>query len=262
MKREVLKIENLTFAINGKTILRDVSLVVYEGEYVSVIGPNGAGKTTLLKCLMRIFKGFRGSVYIGGVPLQDYSQKDLAKMVSYVPQADGRIFSFSAWEFVLMSRYTHLSPFTPVSSKDRERVKDALAVTGMLEFRERSMATLSGGEKQKVFIAASLAQEARILLLDEPTTFLDPKHEEDIYRILKKLNEEKGLTIISVTHDLNHAALLSQKTIALKEGSVVYTGPSAEIMNNQILEKIYQKKFVFARHPQRKMLFTVPEAPE
>ena len=141
-------------------------------------------------------------------------------------------------------------------------MKDALAVTGMLEFRERSMATLSGGEKQKVFIAASLAQEARILLLDEPTTFLDPKHEEDIYRILKKLNEEKGLTIISVTHDLNHAALLSQKTIALKEGSVVYTGPSAEIMNNQILEKIYQKKFVFARHPQRKMLFTVPEAPE
>jgi len=262
MKKEVLTTENLTYTINKKTILNDINLTLYEGEYVSVIGPNGAGKTTLLKCLVRILKGFSGTIYINGIPLVDYSQKDLAKLISYVSQADGRTLPFSVWEFVLMSRYTHLSPFTPVNKKDKESVKDALVVTKTLEFSERPMTTLSGGEKQKVFIAASLAQEAKILLLDEPTTFLDPKHEDDIYRILKRLNKEKGLTIISVTHDLNHAALLSQKTVALKQGQIVYFGHSGGIMNNQILKEIYQKEFLFARHPQRKMLFTVPEALE
>lgn len=259
MKSAVYDIERYSFSIGGKQILRDVSFKVLDGEYLSIIGSNGAGKSTLLKCMDRINTGGSGAITVLGKSLGSYSGKELARRVSYVPQAGGGTFPFTVNEFVLMGRYPYLSPFTAIGKTDRQAAEDALETTGMVEFSHRSISTLSGGERQKVFIAAALVQGAGILLLDEPTTFLDPRHAGDILRIMVRLNRESGVTIVSVTHDINNAALHSHRIIALREGSVTYDGPSEGIMDNRVLGRIYGGNFLFTRHPQTGSRMIVPE---
>ncbi len=265
MKKEVIEIEKFSFSINDKKILKNISLTVMKGEYISIVGPNGAGKTTLLKCLDRIYKGGVGSIKISGKPIEKYRQRELAQHVSYVPQADGNIPPFTVREFVMMGRYPYLNPFSSVNfssnKKDEKTVQDALSMTETLKFSERFLSELSGGERQKVFIAAALVQEAEILLLDEPATFLDPKHEAGIYRLLARANREKGVTIISVTHDINSAVMTSRRILALKDGVSAFCGPAGDFMNNEILLKIYEKPFIFMKHPQTEKTIVAPEAP-
>ena len=257
--KAIIDIDNFSFSIGRKQILRDVSLSVEAGETLSIIGPNGAGKSTLLKCIVRILAGGAGGIRIHGKPLESYTQRELAKLVSYVPQADGRVLPFSVHEFALMGRYPHLSPFSSIKESDEQAVNDALALTGMQEFRDRHLGTLSGGERQKVFIAAALCQGAGIILLDEPTTFLDPKHQDDVHRTLSRINRESGVTIISVTHDVNIAAIFSRRVLALKAGAVAYCGPSESLMNNDVLQRVYGKQFIFAAHPVTGRPVIVPE---
>lgn len=259
MSRPFLEIRNLSFSIGGKTILRSVSLDIHEGEYLAVIGPNGAGKTTLLKCIMRIFPVGKGVITIDGVAIERYSQKELARRMSYVPQSDGRFFPFTVEEFVLMGRYPHLSPFTSIGTGDKASVREAMAVTRIAHLADRHFNTLSGGEKQMVFIAAALAQGSKILLLDEPATFLDPKHESEIYRILKSINRDLNVTIVSVTHDINSAALQGDRVVIIKDGAVIFHGNAMDILDNTILENAYGKTFTFARHPESDRLIIVPD---
>jgi iron complex transport system ATP-binding protein len=254
-----IEVEALSFRVKKKTILDGVTFQVGAGEYLSIVGPNGAGKTTLLKCLNRIIPASEGSIRIAGEKLGAFSQKRLAEKIAYVPQANGRIPPFTVFEFVLMARYPYLSPFTTRSPGDDEAVRSALAVTAMEAFEDRPLSTLSGGERQKVFIAAALAQEAPILLLDEATTFLDPRHQADIYGILKRVNREGGSTVLSVTHDVNAAALAGQRILALREGRVVCCRPAREIMANEILREIYGKEFRFFEHPDTGERLVVPE---
>ncbi len=261
MENTIIEIVRFSFSISSKAILKDISLTVKEGEYISIVGPNGAGKTTLLKCLDRIHKGGGGDIKIAGKPLDKYSQKELARQVSYVPQADGRISPFTVYEFVMMGRYPYLSPFSSPGEEDEDAVHDALAMTGISEFAERFLSTLSGGERQKVFIAAALAQGAKVLLLDEPTTFLDPKHEADVHRLLARANRERGITIVSVTHDINSAVLMSRRVLALKDGAVAFCGCADKFMNNEILQKIYEKSFLFVKHPRTGKTIVAPEMP-
>jgi len=262
VKKPLIEIRNFSFSFGSKTILDTISLTVNEGEYLSVIGPNGAGKSTFLKCLMRILQGGKGAITIDNKPLDHYRQKELAKCVSYVPQNDGRSFPFTAGEFVMMSRYPYLSPFTSIQDEDKRAVHDALSLTGTLPLAGRHLNTLSGGERQTVYIAAAIAQGARILLLDEPTTFLDPKHESDILNIIKKVNHEFGITIISVTHDINIAVLQSDRIAILKNGAFVFVGAARDIMDNEILENVYEKRFSFVQHPSAGTLLIVPEVNE
>jgi len=270
--RTVIDINDFSFSIGRKQILRNVSLSVEAGETLSIIGPNGAGKSTLLKCIVRILHSpsqplgrgqgggdGTGRIRVHGRPLESYTQRDLAKLVSYVPQADGRVLPFTVHEFALMGRYPHLSPFSSISEADEQAVNDALALTGVQEFRDRHLGTLSGGERQKVFIAAALCQGAGIILLDEPTTFLDPKHQDDVHRTLARINRESGVTIVSVTHDVNTAAIFSRRVLALKAGAVAYCGPSDALMNNAVLQQIYGKQFIFAAHPLTGRPVIVPE---
>ncbi|MBN1294056.1 MAG: ABC transporter ATP-binding protein [Candidatus Latescibacteria bacterium] len=259
MSNSFLVIDNFSFALGKEKILNSVSFGVDEGEYVSLIGPNGAGKTTLLKCLIRIYTGGEGSITLVNKPLDQYTQKELARIISYVPQSNGRFLPFTVHEFVMMGRYPHLSPFTSLSKGDRQAVKDALALTGTGHLSERQLSTLSGGERQTVYIAAAIAQGARILLLDEPTTFLDPKHESDILSILKRVNRQYGITILSVTHDINNAVLHSDRIAVLKHGMLLYVGNSNKIMNNEILESAFDKRFSFIKHPVNGTLMIIPE---
>jgi len=259
MKKALIDIHDFCFSIGAAQILKNVSLTVDEGDYCSIIGPNGAGKSTFLKCLMRINTGGTGTIVLDGRPLGTYSQKDLAKLVGYVPQSDGRSLDFTVNEFVMMGRYPYLSPFTSVGREDREAVARALTLTETGHLAERYINTLSGGERQNVFIAAAIAQGSRILLLDEPTTFLDPRHESDIHRTLKRANGEFGITILSVTHNINSAIMLSDNVIVFKNGSVAFSGPPPEIMNNDVLERIYNKPFIFVLHPETGQPVIVPE---
>jgi iron complex transport system ATP-binding protein len=261
MANKLIEITRFSFRLGGKDILKDISLTVEEGEYISIVGQNGAGKTTLLKCINKIHKRGSGDIRVAGKRLDKYGQRELARQVSYVPQANGLMIPFTVYEFIMMGRYPYLRPFSSPGEKDESAIHDAMAVTGTLSFRDRLLGTLSGGERQKVFIAAALAQQSKILLLDEPTTFLDPKHESDIYTLLARVNRQRGVTIVSVTHDINSAVLTSRRVLALKNGSVAFYGHPEEFMNNDILQNVFEKAFTFIQHPQQGKTIVAPESP-
>jgi iron complex transport system ATP-binding protein len=254
----VIAIRNFSFRIGKKQILRDVTFAVRSGEYLSIVGPNGAGKTTLLKCLDRIVSGGTGQIEVLGRPLGSYRQKELARHVSYVPQADGRVFPFTVEQFVTMGRYPYLSPFTAVTKEDRQAVRDAMQQTGTLEFADRLLDTLSGGERQKVYVAAALAQGASVLLLDEPTTFLDYRHQAEIRTLLARANRESGVTVVAVTHDVNTAALESDRIVALRDGAVVFCGTPGELMRPDVLKQIYSTPLLLVEHPGASVPVIVP----
>ncbi len=252
-------IRDLCFSIGVNEILRDVSLSVEQGRYVAIVGPNGAGKTTLLKCIDRILTGWTGRIEVFGRPLHRYSQRELARRISYVPQADGHVSPFTVEQFVLMGRYPYLSPLTTVGREDRQVVRRVLEQTGTAEFADRPLETLSGGERQKVFIAAALAQGAEVLLLDEPTTFLDYRHQADIRRLLAEANKASGITVVAVTHDLNHAVLESDRVVAMRNGTVMFDGRPDEIMNTDVLRRIYDTPFTLVDHPRATVPVIVPQ---
>ena len=259
MKEYIINTEDFSFSFGDTPILNKVSLQVGEGEYVALIGPNGAGKSTLLNCVMRILKGGEGYIRLAGRNIDSYSQRELASLMSYVPQQDIAGFPVTVGDFVMMSRYPHMSPFTTVSTGDREAVDEALAITGCTHLAHRNISTLSGGERRTVSIAAALAQECRIILLDEPTTFLDPKHEMDIFALIRRINRDHGRTILMVTHDINHAALHSDRVGILKEGVCVYFGEPRDMMNNDILAPVYGTSFTFMPHPENGFPIIVPK---
>lgn len=258
----VIDVRRFSFRFGSKLVLRDVSFEVAQGEYLSIVGPNGAGKTTLLKCLGRLLGGGTGRIEIFGRPLQSYRQKELARRIGYVPQADGRAFPFTVEQFVLMGRYPYLSPFTAINREDRRAAREAMDVTSTRQFADRTLDTLSGGERQKVYIAAALTQGADVLLLDEPTTFLDYRHQAEIRALLTRANKESGVTIVAVTHDLNQAALQSDRIVALRDGAVVFCGRPEEIMQADVLRRIYDASLLLVDHPDVAMPVIVPRVPE
>ena len=258
MKENIIGIENLSCVLGGKEILKDISLTIAGGEYFSIVGPNGSGKTTLLKSLVRIVKPEKGKILIAGKDIKKYSQKELACLIAYVPQADGRSSPFSVEEFVMMARYPYLSPFSAAGKKDGDAVVSALKTTGTYHLAQRLLSGLSGGERQKVYIAAALAQEAPVMLLDEPTTFLDPKHSTEILSLLDHINKDRGVTVVSVTHDINAAALSGGRIAALREGTLTFCGSSEEFMDAKTLGNIYGIWFHFVDHPVTGGRFAIP----
>lgn len=246
-------------SLDGKEILRDVSFSLERGEHLAVVGPNGAGKTTLLKALMCIVGGVavRGTIRVAGRALRQYRQRDLARRLSYVPQAASSDCEFTVEQFVLMGRYPHFGPLGSIDRTDRVAVAEALRRTGLAPLAGRRLDTLSGGERQKVYIAAALAQGADVLLLDEPTTFLDYRHQLEIRRVLAELRRG-GATIIAATHDLGAAALDCDRVLALSEGRVVFHGPPGELLRPERLEALYGVPFVLVEHPRAGVPVVVP----
>jgi ABC-type cobalamin/Fe3+-siderophores transport system ATPase subunit len=238
-----IQIEGLALKLGGVSILEDVSFSVAQGEYVSIIGPNGAGKTTLLRCLLGMYS-YTGSAQINGIECSAQDNRELARQVSYVPQTHDIEFPLSVYDFVMMGRYPYLSALSPAQKRDEEAVERALEITGTAQFIDRTLRTLSGGERQKVYIAAALAQETPIMLLDEPATFLDWRHQSEVMTLLKKINTECGATILAVNHDLNSAAHWSDRIVALKDGQTFSTGSPQELIQPEPLEALFETAFV------------------
>lgn len=256
----ILDVRELTVAIAGKKLLEAVSFAVAAGERFAIIGPNGAGKSTLLKALCRIRPASSGRVQWSGRFLAGLAQKDLARQAAYVPQALAQPDGFTVREFALMGRYPHLSPFSNPRRRDWAAIDQALELTGMAGFSDRMLSTLSGGEQQKAMIAAALAQEARVLLLDEPTAHLDPLQQEQIYALLESIRRSQGLTLLEVTHDVNRAGLGHDRILGLRGGQVVFLGTPEELLRPEVLNRIYGKTFELAPHPHARLPMVLPMA--
>jgi len=258
MEKEILSIQDLSFSYGTNKTLDRVSLSVTEGEYVSIIGPNGAGKSTMLRCLNRIIKGGEGKVTLCGRDLHACDQKELGRMIGYVSQNRDHTFPYTVYEFVMMGRYPYLSPLSRVSKKDKEAVDQALLMTGTTLFAHRKVHSLSGGERQKVYLAGALAQQPKILFLDEPTTHLDPRYQVEIQQTIAGLCAQ-GMTILHVTHDLNHIFFWSHKVLALKEGRVHTIGLPVEVLTRENLKAIFDTDFILLSDPTTDQTVILPK---
>lgn len=242
--------QNITVSFHDKQILNDINLQIEKHDYVCIVGPNGAGKSTLLKTLMGIAPISSGQLLLNQTPYQQLTQKQLARQVAYVPQSHQKLLTFEVEAFIKMSRYPFHSAVSEWQPEDQSAVEYALEITKTDAFRHRQMTDLSGGERQRVMIAAALAQQTPILLLDEPMSFLDPHHQVEVQQILHTLNKDCELTVIEVSHDINHASQYSEKIIALKQGKLFWQGDSADFFNTERLGDLYEHDFVFVSHPE------------
>ncbi|MCL1985780.1 MAG: ABC transporter ATP-binding protein [Betaproteobacteria bacterium] len=251
MEQTMLHIQQFSFALEGNSILDGLSFSLAKGEYLSVIGPNGAGKSTLLKCLMRVHEHgtSRGEIRLKGRLLSEYAQRTLAALVSYVPQAGGWVPPFTVEELLRLSRYPYLAAGGVLGKTDQEAVKKALYLTDMHMLASRRLTSLSGGERQKAFVAAALAQETEIILLDEPASFLDPKHTAELNRLIRVLHREHGVTMLTVTHDLNHPLCMEGKILVLRQGRQLFFGQTQEMLRKNILEDAFSHQFICFPHP-------------
>ncbi|MFH1680030.1 MAG: ABC transporter ATP-binding protein [Candidatus Eisenbacteria bacterium] len=254
----MLRIDSLSFTRGGRPILRGVSLAVAEGEFVALLGPNGAGKSMLLKHAAGVLPAPPGTVFLGGADRARLSPREAARRVAYVPQSREPDISYTAREIVAQARYPFLSTWRPSAPEDRERVDRALERVRIAPLAGRVFSTLSGGEQQKVLLAAALAQDARLFLVDEPTTFLDPPFQEEIFHLLSDLRRRENLALLVATHEVNRAFLAADRIVALRDGEVVREGAPGEIANPEALEAIYGARFLLARHPEADRVLIVP----
>lgn len=246
------------FQVSGNDILRSINICIPQGEYCSIVGPNGAGKSTVLKILARIISPTSGNVRIGGRDASAMSSRDYARLIGYVPQHLHTEFPHTVEDFVLMGLYPLYRGWSTIMSEQRHAVAEALALVGMTKFGKREMRTLSGGERQKVLIAGALVHRPALLLLDEPTTFLDPQHEQETEELLGRIRQDRGATIVSVTHNLNLGALNSDSVIALREGRIVFAGGPADFMQAEVLRSVFHYEFELVAHPRSNLRMVVP----
>lgn len=258
----LLNVNNVSLKIDTKTLLSNISFQIQQGDYLCILGPNGAGKSSLLKILMGIITSTSGQISLNQQPLALFSQKQLARQLSYVPQTHNRLLHFTVEEFIKMGRYAHHSALSDWQADDKVAVERAIAITYTEHFLHRQLNTLSGGEVQRVMIAAALCQQTPLLLLDEPTSFLDPYHQVEMHHLICQLNQHHGISIIEVSHDLNHAAQHSQHVLTLKHGQRLWHGISSDLLQTDRLHALYDQQFVFTTHPQTGAVVALPSEPK
>lgn len=232
-----LDVKGVSFSYGSRCALEDVTMSIEEGELVSLVGPNGSGKTTLLKCVNRILKLRKGTVLVEGQDVSKLRLKELAKILGYVPQGVGRSFPSTVFEIVLIGRKPHVD--WSVSSKDKEIVLDILTLMGLEEMASRPSSELSGGEFQKVQVARALAQEPEVLLLDEPTSNLDLKHQLDVLNLLSSVVRERKMVAVMAMHDLNLASRFSDKMIFLGGGRIYDAGSPETVLTPGNIRSVY-----------------------
>jgi iron complex transport system ATP-binding protein len=248
----LLTARDLAWNAGGRSILGPLDVEVVQGECLAVVGPNGAGKTTLLRCLTGLLRPTRGRLFYGDRSFAALSRRELARRIAYVPQIRPERVPLKVEEVVLLGRYPHLSPLQIAPrSRDFAAVDEALAVVGIEELRGRPVDELSGGERQAVYIAAALAQEAELLVLDEPTIHLDARHQSDLASLLLRLKGGTDRTVVLATHDLNLASLLGDRLLALAAGRALAVGPPAEILRAEVLERLFRARFEIVRGGER-----------
>lgn len=244
----VLQAEKLSLSYDTISIIELLDLQTPSGEITALIGPNGCGKSTLLRGLARLLKPQHGSVLLNGHAIHTVPTKQLAKELGILPQAPVAPEGITVRELVAQGRYPHQDWFQQWSLADEDALQKALKLTGLVALSDRIVDTLSGGQRQRAWIAMALAQQTDILLLDEPTTYLDLAHQLEVLDLLVQLNAE-GKTIIMVLHDLNHAAHYANHLVALSEGKIVAQGTPAEVITEEIVRDVFSVESHIIQHP-------------
>lgn len=234
----------------SKILFKDCSLRIGVRDRIGLIGPNGSGKTTLLKILDGILTPREGRVWLRDKDLSQLGRETLAKVIGVVPQDYSMFFPFSVEEIVLMGRTPHLGLLRFEGQKDFAIARRAMELTETTEFRRRGMGELSGGERQRVLIARAVTQEPEVLLLDEPTTYLDIKHQVALFQLMKTLHEQGNLTVIVVTQDINLAAQYCHRILLIKNGQYFSMGTPSEVVTPEIIRQVYETDVLIDPHPR------------
>jgi iron complex transport system ATP-binding protein len=236
----ILKTENMGFRYDDEWILRGINLNINSGEILGILGPNGSGKSTLLRVMDGLLSPQEGEIFIRGNSFRSFKRAKLAREVAMVAQENHFRFSFSCIEVVLMGRFPHLRRLQFEGPNDVAIAQESLKATHSLEFADRSIHDLSGGERQRVLIARALAQEPKVILLDEPTSFLDLKFKREIFRLISLLSSEKGIGVVLVTHDIDLAAQYCGRVVLLKDGKVFKAGNPDDVITSENIEDVYE----------------------
>ncbi len=239
-KDYILEIRGLTVGYKGRKIIDDLDLVIEKGKIYSIIGPNGCGKTTLMRTMSRNLKPQKGEILLAGSNIFTMGTKNVARKMAVLSQSNTTMSDATVSELVRYGRFAHKTWWKGSTAEDTGIVEWALEKTGMTGLAERKINALSGGERQRAWIAMAIAQKPEILLLDEPTTHLDICHQLEIMELVAKLNQEEGITILMVLHDLNHAARYSDEIIVLKDRRIFIKGDPWAVLANHVLEQVFR----------------------
>jgi iron complex transport system ATP-binding protein len=235
----LLEVREMEFGYGGRFRLAGVTFEVAPGEILGVIGPNGSGKTTLVRLLSKVCTPERGEIRLGGTELGRLSRRALARQVAVLPQDLAPAFALTVEELVLMGRHPHAGGRFFETAGDLERAREAMALAGVRELAGQPLDSLSGGERQRATLARALAQEPRLLLLDEPTSHLDLRHQREVVGLLRRLNRDRGLSVLLVSHDLNLAGEVADRVLLLSGGRVARIGSPAQVLDEAVLEAAY-----------------------
>jgi iron complex transport system ATP-binding protein len=252
-----LTVDHLTLAHGHRVVVHDVSFTVEAGEMVAILGPNGSGKSTLLRGMARLHPPRAGRVLLDGRDIRAMNSRHVARVLAILPQAPAGGLDLTVRELAFRGRYPHQGLLQRVTRRDIDAVEWALDATDSLDLADRPLAALSGGERQRAWIAMALAQEPRILLLDEPTTFLDVAHQVEVMHLLRRLNA-RGITIVAVLHDLALAGRFTSRIIALREGRLAFDGPPSAVLQPEALERVFGVPMLVLADPDTGLPIPIP----
>ncbi|MBW4554007.1 MAG: ABC transporter ATP-binding protein [Aphanocapsa sp. GSE-SYN-MK-11-07L] len=240
---------NLALSYGQRYVVEGLNLAIPDGQITALVGANGCGKSTLLRGLARLLKPQRGVVYLNGISITKQSTREVAKHLGILPQSPVAPEGLTVRELVAQGRYPHQSWLQQWSSEDEVSIQEVLLITGMMDLADRPLDKLSGGQRQRAWIAMTLAQNTKVLLLDEPTTFLDLAHQIEVLDLLYDLNQEQGRTIVIVLHDLNQACRYADYLIALRDGEVYAQGVPVNVMTEIMVQDVFGIESRIVRDP-------------
>lgn len=259
-----LHAKNLTLSYETRTISTELDVLIPDHCLTVIVGPNACGKSTMLRALSRLLKPQKGTVLLDGKDIHSYPSKTVATKLGLLPQASTAPFGITVADLVARGRFPHQKMLQQWSNSDEEAVLEAMTAARVLDLADRVVDELSGGQRQRVWLAMVLAQETDIMLLDEPTTFLDIAHQVEVLELCRRLNREHGRTLVAVLHDLNHAFRYADHIIAMKDGAIVASGSPEEMANTELIEQVFNLKSIIIRDPLYNSPIVVPldSAPE
>ena len=234
-----VEVRDLSFSYGAHRVLNDLSFSVPDGALVAVLGPNGVGKSTLFRCLLGLLRGYEGEILLNGRPRGEYSPRELARVAAYVPQSSAPTFSYTVFETVLMGTTAQLGLLEYPGRAERERAESALRRLGIEGLADRRIDQISGGEQQLVLLARALAQDARVLIMDEPTANLDYGNQQRVLQSIVKLTEQ-GYTVLLSTHHPDHALRYATHVLALQDGTLAAYGETEDVLTAELVEKLYR----------------------
>ncbi|RBO91234.1 iron complex transport system ATP-binding protein [Pseudochrobactrum asaccharolyticum] len=255
-----LEAKNITFSYGEEQVFSGLDLQILQGKITALVGANGSGKSTILKNLARILRPSGGTIMLDGQEIQNFPAKHIARKMAVLSQMSEAPAGLRVSDLVAYGRYPWQKGFGLLSDEDKEKIRHALELTSLTELAERDLGSLSGGQRQRVWIAMALAQDSEIILLDEPTTYLDMAHQLDVMQLLSRLNADHCKTIIMVLHDLNQAARFADHIIAIRQGAIIRQGSAGEIMCAEVMRDVFGIAADFFEDPRTGKPVCIPYA--